>query len=73
MKTRAQQLLDRSRGKQPGPKRDWRLHATNHVRTCNECGRSIVAMEDHYADIVSGHLARHVGCHEAAEKREARR
>lgn len=48
------------------PRRDWREAAAPHIQTCNECGRSIMPHEQHYADQVSRHLVRHVACHEKA-------
>jgi hypothetical protein len=51
----------------PHRRRDWREAASPHTQTCNECGRSIMPHEQHYADQVSGHLVRHVACHEKAE------
>jgi hypothetical protein len=50
----------------PGPKRFWREAASPYPQNCNECGRIIVPHEQHYADSVSGHLVRHVGCHKRA-------
>lgn len=49
------------------PKRDWRLHCSAHTQNCNQCGRAIVPWADCYFDVVSGHLVRHVACHEKAE------
>lgn len=56
----------------PHRRRDWREAASPYVQTCNECGRSIMPHEGHFADQITGHLVRHAACHESAKKREAR-
>lgn len=53
---------------QQQPRREWcgvfrHLYALN----CNECGRVIAPGQGFYSDTVSGHLVRHVECHERAE------
>lgn len=54
----------------PARRRDWRLHVDLHgIQTCGECGRSIMPTTDFYRDQVSGHLNRHVECHERAESK----
>jgi len=72
---RARELLARSRGgvavaqlpMRPPKPREWFLHTINRAETCNECGRVIESNVERYADQVSGHLRRHVECHEKAE------
>lgn len=76
---RAEQLLSRSRGgvvaplpMKPPARRDWREAASPYICTCNECGRVIVPNEQHFADQVSGHLVRHVECHQRAEANDSK-
>jgi hypothetical protein len=66
---RAQQLLARSRNVPTGAplKRHWIRTSKGFAENCNECGRIIEPRAERYADQVSGHLVRHVGCHEKAE------
>jgi len=75
---RARELLARSRGgvvvaerplDPPGrkPRRIWQRVSVREVKTCNECGRTIEAKTPHYFDQASGHLVRHVECHQKAE------
>ncbi len=71
--------LDALRAKRPlkppgkqAVKRDWRLHVDLHgIQTCGECGRSIMPTTDFMRDQVSGHMNRHVECHERAEAKGA--
>lgn len=53
----------------PEPKREWRLHCHRYAQNCCACGRVVEPMADCYLDVVSGHLVRHVECHEQAETR----
>lgn len=50
-------------------KRDWRLHCSAHAQNCNECGHVIAPWDDCYFDVMSGHIVRHVACHEKSEAR----
>jgi hypothetical protein len=50
--------------------RDWQLTSEpKGFVTCGECGSSIEPRTDFYRDQVSGHLNRHVKCHEQAESK----
>lgn len=48
------------------PVRIWHLLERGPAHNCHECGRIIIPDEARYFDEVSGHIARHVECHEKA-------
>lgn len=48
--------------------RDWRFRTSQRVQTCTFCGRSIVARELFYRDVVSGHLNAHRSCLNESKK-----
>lgn len=51
----------------PGSLRLWSRHNDGPAHNCHECGRIIVPGAPRWFDETSGHIARHVQCHERAE------
>ena len=49
------------------PRRVWERMFNQIAENCEQCGRIIEPGAERYQDWVSGHLRRHVECHEKAE------
>jgi SpoVK/Ycf46/Vps4 family AAA+-type ATPase len=49
------------------PRRFWECMVNGIAENCEQCGRIIEPGAERYQDWVSGHLRRHVECHQRAE------